>query len=989
MLGMSGGDHYLPLHRACEQGDVVKVGRLLRTQKVMTHVNEVDTLKQTPLLIAVKERCAAIVFQLLDVGGADLNIDIQDTFGKSALAYAAENNDRVSAMHLLGRQADPNSHDMFRVTPLIIACKRGYLSMVKTLLKSRRLQINYTDLEGATALWHAAAQGYPDIVRALLDRGANPRMSNVRKKSPLIAATENGHLGCVNLLLDVMRQNVDARDDSGMCALQYACEKNFTEIAETLVFKGGAYTKVRSDVDQTTLLMVACCHGNVRIATLLLEKTDDSVLCNVNAMDSAYRTALYYASNYPDIVALLLRHGAYPNLTHSGGKTPMMHAAELGCLPVMQQLLACKVDLETMDMEGYTAFMYACMFGKSDAALALLDAGASALVADFDDQTPLMLACDHQQQDVVAALLSRGVDLGINYRDERGLTALAKAAMRGNAPIVGMLLQHEALASIADQHGVTPLMWACRDGHAEAAALLLQFSPGTIDHVDSRHQSALYYASREDATDCVKLLLAHDADASVANANGVTPLMLACSGQNVDMASAVVHVLDGKGLNMHDSEEQTALHYACEANHTDMVALLLEKGADPTKACHRSITPLMLASAHGNERMMDALLTGIGQYYVDSVDWQHQTALYYATVRGHAGAVKKLLASHANVTIATETGATPLWVAVDQDEADIAHDILASLAGDPTRKIEYVNFPNDDMGRTPLHQAASLGYTDLVEFLLEHGAHPCAIDVRGNTPLLLACRADKPMTIRTLLRHASVANVNHCNFFGRSALYHAIAKKDMDLLEILHAQGARIQPLFDNGSIWSAGYPHYMHLNMLRRLVDGFGADVNARNSKGKTALHIVIMNFSHLHASRLVTFLLSRGANPWLKTPQGALPIACCRTAKMQDTLLNAMYEHERFQILEKARMLFAMHQDLERSASEVRTRESKRAKCISTAPQILKERLEAAEKLPSVRLKPYPSKLHGVLSHILEHKMNSDVFRELFDMMKTPWDS
>ena len=72
MLQMS--DHYLPLHRACARKDIQKVGRML-ARDAMVNVNGMDHLKQTPLHIAVKTHCIAIVFQLLDYGGVDLDVD--------------------------------------------------------------------------------------------------------------------------------------------------------------------------------------------------------------------------------------------------------------------------------------------------------------------------------------------------------------------------------------------------------------------------------------------------------------------------------------------------------------------------------------------------------------------------------------------------------------------------------------------------------------------------------------------------------------------------------------------------------------------------------------------------------------------------------------------------------------------------------------------------------------------------------------------------
>jgi ankyrin repeat protein len=117
-------------------------------------------------------------------------------------------------------------------------------------------------------------------------------------------------------------------------------------------------------------------------------------------------------------------------------------------------MLACHVDADLIDSEGYTALMYACAFGKLEAAMLLMEAGTSPLVADMDDQTALMLATYHEHADVVMFLLTCGVDVGLDYCDYRGKTAWAKACAKARSPemlkVTSALLRHGASPSVAD-----------------------------------------------------------------------------------------------------------------------------------------------------------------------------------------------------------------------------------------------------------------------------------------------------------------------------------------------------------------------------------------------------------------------------------------------------------------------------------------------------------------------------------------------------------
>jgi ankyrin repeat protein len=972
------GDHYLPLHRACARKDIQKVGRML-ARNAMVNVNEVDHLKQTPLHIAVKKRCIAIVFQLLDYGGADL--DVKDTFGKTPLMYASENNDCVSLTQLLARRADPNSSDAFRTTPLIVASKCGFDMVVKRLVRDSRLLLDHPDHLGATAVWYAAHHGNLEILRMLLRLRANPNVKDVHDKTPLIAAAESGHLLCVERLLECTRTTIDHQDKFGLTALQYACKKNLTHVAQALI-EGGAYTRGRSPLDQTTLLMTASHHGNVGLATLLLQS--DRLLPCVNALDGGHRTALYYGCRHPGIVALLLSQGAEPDCMDQSGKSPLMRAAETGCVKVLQLLLDCQVNLDAIDTEGYTAFTYACVFGRLEAALLLLQAGASPLVADIDDQTPLMLAAHHNHAEIVELLLTCQLDVGINYRDFKGTTALAKACMRGQPDLVALLLEHGASPLVEDKGGVTPLMRACNHSDVGATQALLDHDATNVDARDVGMQTALFHACAEDAVECVKLLLAKKADPSLANKQGITPMMLACSSGSPEIVQALADAMEAPLLNLQDAHGQTALSRACETGGLAVVRVLLHKGANLTIPCNRLLTPLMLASSQGSEEIVEALLIRADPSYVDLVDWQHMTALYHASLRGHLGAVTTLLKHGANALVVSETRSSPLLVAAEQGLTDIVEQLILSVRDSHAQR-RYVN-ECDDALATPLHQAATFGYRDTVECLLRYGASLCSVDEHGNTPLTVACLRKETDVVSLLLQHATAADINHVNYHGKSALYHAIATQNMDLLDLLHRHGALVQPLFDSGAIWKAGYPQYVSMPMLRCLVDSFGVPVDAFNRQGRNALYMLVA--SYVDATEAVAFLLSRGANPWLTGRDGLLPVVSASHHTVQCLLKNAMYEHERFRLVEKARALHGMYQRMDHVAYHARTRDSKRIKCIPTAPKVLRERLAAAEKLPTLRFKEYPSKLHGVLTGVIECA-NDDVFRELFEMMKVSWDS
>ena len=970
-------DHPLPLHRAILNKDVVSVGRLLRRR---VNVNDIDHLKQSPILLAIKTRQTTMALVLFDHGG--LNICQEDAMGKTALHYAMENNDCVSMTQLLARHADLNTSCNFGRTPLIVASTFGYHNLVKRLVRDPRLRVDQADNLGSTALWHAANHGHPAIVRLLMENNANTNAMDSLKKTPLIASTEKGHVMCVQALLSCDLIRVDHRDKWGFNSLYYAFQKNLTDVALELVRKGGACLRYKTPLEHKTLLMTACQHGNITLAELCL--THDTGLPAVNAMDSSHRTALYYACKFPHIVSLLLQHFATPGYMDICGKTPVMRAAEVGSVEVIDMLIEWKVDLDLIDFEGMTALAYACMFGKLEAAKVLVRAGASPLISDMDDKTPLHLATIHGHAEIVAFLVDQKNDVGTDYRDFMGLTALHHASVQCDATLVAALLQKGA-STIPDISGVTPLMRTCHEKNVVCTRLLLPHSE--IDARDEDGRTALMYACcRPNNLEIVQLLLSVRADVGVRSEDGCTALMEAC--QDGGRPLLVEVLLDTMTLQQINSENRyldTALSIACAEADLKTVCLLLNKGADPFKVCANQVVPVMLAASRGESEMVEELAKRTGRYHLDSVDDEGLTALYHASLRGHESVVKTLVAYGADATIACSRGTSPLLVASEQGLWAIVVTLVASVLSLPSR-LRYMDKANNALV-TPLYQAVCFGFTDTVDFLLQHGATQYTADGHGDTPLMGACISKRLDMVERLLESATLAEVNHVNHLGRSALFYAISFRNITMMKMLEKAGASAKPLFDTGAIWNCGYPDRLGAEMLCVLTDTFRIDVNARNRFGRTALYV--LSATNIRTEARVAHFLMRGADPWLTPEDGVLAIDRAPHDSVRFLLKNAMLEPQRFHILDKTRTLFHMLAQMERASCVAKTREGKRLKSMTVAPVVLKERLLLGTKVPMYNIKTVSTSplVSAVLGEVVRG-FNDDVFRELFEMMRVPWD-
>ena len=207
----------------------------------------------------------------------------------------------------------------------------------------------------------------------------------------------------------------------------------------------------------------------------------------------------------------------------------------------------------------------------------------------------LVSAAADQDANTVGALVAEGVD--VNTRRADGATALLWATHWDDLDTVDLLLQAGADVNAADDHGVTPLARA-----AENASFLM-----------------------------VERLLGAGADANAAQTSGLTPLMTAAQTGNLAIVRAILD--QGADVNAATGETaSTALMWALDAPHPDIVGLLLDRGADPALSTTDGFSPLMFAARRGDIAMAEALIAAGVDLNDTADDGTH--ALPFAIVSG-------------------------------------------------------------------------------------------------------------------------------------------------------------------------------------------------------------------------------------------------------------------------------------------------------------------------------------------------------------------
>ncbi|WMC11642.1 ankyrin repeat domain-containing protein [Oceanimonas pelagia] len=186
---------------------------------------------------------------------------------------------------------------------------------------------------------------------------------------------------------------------------------------------------------------------------------------------------------------------------------------------------------------------------------------------------------------------------------------LRAAAIKGDAERIVTLLEQGAGLESRDDDGRTALMLATRHNRVEAARVLIA-AGADVNAKDHIHDSPYLYAGASGYNDILALTLAHGADLASTNRYGGTALIPAAERGHVD----TVNMLIAAGVNV---DHINRLHWTAlmEAivlgqggpEHTRIVALLLDAGADPNIADADGITPLQHARKRGYTGMVRLL----------------------------------------------------------------------------------------------------------------------------------------------------------------------------------------------------------------------------------------------------------------------------------------------------------------------------------------------------------------------------------------------
>ena len=697
------------------------------------------------------------------------------------------------------------------MSDFFLACEEGNLEKVEEFIK-QGYDVNKKDKSygryGTTPVMYAAGEGRYDVVKCLIDNGADVNQKNFANRTLLHFASEGGNLKVVELLLDTNESvQIDEEDNGHRTSLMLAAVKGHDDVLLWLIDHGADVNK--RDCNERTALDYACEYGHLKLVELLLSKGvkidlenryhwaalilaaknghSDVFLClmnhcvDVSKKDTHHRTALHYASEYGHlkVVEFLCNRNLQINEEDHSQCIPLMLAAGKGHSDISLYLINHGADVSKKDVHKRTALHYASESGHLEVAELLLSKGAEIDVEDGDHRTPLMLAAKRGHNDVSLYLINRGAHIG--KKDHLNRTALHYVSERGLLNVAELLLSKGTEIDVEDRDCCTPLLLAAKRGRNNVLSYLINRG-AHIGKKDGRNQTALHYASGSGQLNIAELLLSKGAEIDVEDGDHCTPLMLAAERGHNDVSLYLIN--HGADVRKKDSRGQTALHYASERGDLEVVELLLIAGAKvdiEDKNCH---TPLIKAAIYKKCDVVCHLLKA-GASVKQLAGPHHRDrdlariVLSYIIKINHIALASELITNGVGIWELLDINprrTALMWCAENGHASLVRHLILQGV------DIDH----QDGKCRSALHFAAHSNHIQCGILLVEAGANVRLRNYVSATPLDIASKGFKDAIMQTLSFNTkkTVCVIGNA-YSGKSTLIASLQNENAKLLKKL------------------------------------------------------------------------------------------------------------------------------------------------------------------------------------------------------------
>ena len=547
------------------------------------------------------------------------------------------------------------------------------------------------DCDLLPCLFFAAQENNPALAEIFLSEGANPcRAYEENGKTPIFTAAAMGHNTVVSVLLK--------------------CTDDIP----------------RDTRSGDTLLTVAAKENNIALAKIVLANySPDTMIALLHMANRSHRMAIHEAiimhgQRSVELVKVLLDAGTRPDVIDRDGFTPLIYSVLAKSEELIHALVESGADVNKLGAEGFTPLLAASKGDMFPAVKYLIEKGA-VCSNQGPSEFAILKAAKYSSAETVRYLLQHGADPNKFNRD--GKMPIHEAAYKGKAEVVSALL--EAGVSVdeetRDDNGDTALILAAAQGHAHVVKVLVEAGVD-LNYKNYKGFAAVHMAADKNKVEVIRAL--HQAHLAISLRKSETALQIAARRDYPDVILELQKL--GESLTDRDRDRNTIIHIAARHNSIKV----LEKFASKNFIfCHNKEGNLPLHLAAADDEAIEAVEILLKHHKEDTsvllTNHQGNTPAHMAAEHNNKEILLKLNAvfdilldrSH-------EDGDTVMHILARKGRTETLQEILEKYENKTAleKRLQMLN----EKGETVLALAAlhcgGEGITDLIKFLVEHGA---------------------------------------------------------------------------------------------------------------------------------------------------------------------------------------------------------------------------------------------------------------------------
>ncbi|KKP04159.1 hypothetical protein THAR02_03751 [Trichoderma harzianum] len=556
---------------------------------------------------------AAVHFDLLSWAErlpSNIDVDARCSDGQTALHWAVRYGRRKFVELLIGKSASLNLRDQAGDTPLhkaLVGPATDNVAIMEALIRADA-QLDIPNEKGVSPLKTVIQYGPTSIAKLMIESRKDVDAEISEDWTLLRYVFSHGQQ-----IFGVVDQGDLQTEHGEWSQLQVAVEDHVHFLIELLLERGVDLNRP-STKDGWTPLVFAASKGDLLLMRRLLTRKSNPARVDLQGPEK--KTPLWWATHYgmAGAIQLLVDYGANGNEICGDGSTPLHEAVKKKSSKLVQLFASLKANVNTKVRSGSTLLIEAIKLKDHDTAWVLLNAGAKPNEQDANGKSPLFYAIERQDNDLIWLLIHKGASVtapslskktggkntgmymqtpleqalrrknhsvawllwasSFNVTDDYGNTALSLATQKQNPTITEILVHRGASCKAAGSKGLTPVHHAARLGFKTGLRLLLDGGGDPNSGDDNSFSPAHHAVNGSSDPGLVKMLAENDANMNVRDRSGRTPLMLAAQLGKHDLVACLLDV--GADAGVEDAGGYTAYQYG--ENYPDIQELLRARG---------------------------------------------------------------------------------------------------------------------------------------------------------------------------------------------------------------------------------------------------------------------------------------------------------------------------------------------------------------------------------------------------------------------------